>query len=209
MAEKKFKCTNYDVCPNPDNIIMESETDYEGGEYYCKCGEHSKLEEIKDKNPAKKWGIIAGIVIVAGLIIWWAVSMFSGSDEQDKIVQEEIETTESLPASNEHSPEPVTNSNELMTGELNKIGDNANYSLPQRHEMVEPVLNKYFSAPAYVKRAGSNGTIVETMTAEEYLFRLSGLITLDRVEVIKTLPADETGKIRELVVQEHHVTSIN
>ncbi len=209
MAEKKFKCTNFDVCPNQDKTILESETKFEGGEYYCTCGERSKLEEIKEKYNVKSIAIPAAIVIILALLIWGGVTIFSGDKPTDDITSVENEefnnTTEPAP----EIPERNTENNEFIADELVKIGDNDNYSLVQRDQLIEPTLTKYFSDPAFVKRVGSNGTIVETLTAKEYLSRLAGVISLDRVEIIKTLPDESNGKIRELVVQEHYATSIN
>lgn len=214
MADKKFKCTLYGECEHADQdkIILESEVEPEGGEYYCTCGQHNKLVEIEKKSfPIKNVLMITGVIVIAALILWGSMNFFTGNEKDGVTDAVAVQQQNNTPSSNGSAVETDVSQTTVnqISSDLSKIGNNTNYSLAQRDQLIEPTLEKYFSDPAFVKRVGSNGTIVETLTAEEYLARLAGVISLDRVEIIKTLTDESNGKFRELVVQEHYTTSIN
>ena len=203
MAEKRFKCTLYGECENADqgNIIIENETEFEGGEYYCTCGQHNKLVEIEKKSiPKWAYGAAAAVVLVVATVL-----MLPGADDSEVNKKKDPPVVvDSL------QQEPTKDMVAVLHTELSKIGDNVNLSMPERQQMVEPTLRNYFTTEQtpYVKRVGENGTLIETLTAEEYLNRLSGLITLSRLEVVDALQ-DSQGKVREIIVREVHQTSLN
>ena len=201
MAAKQdtYTCSLITICEkarNGEKMTVDAGTRFECPEGKENCG--AKMVKSGGGVSIPKWayGAAAAVVLVVATIF-----LLPGEND----VVDEPETPVS-PV----SPEPEVDIVAVLHTELSKVGDNVNLSMPERQKLVQPTLNTYFSSEQtpYVKRVGSEGTIVETLTAEEYLNRLSGLITLSRLEVVDALK-DSQGKVREIIVREVHQTSIN
>ena len=199
MAAKQdtYTCSLITICEKAksgEKMTVDAGTRFECPEGKENCG--AKMVKSGGGVSIPKWayGAAAAVVIVVA-----AIFLLPGED--DVVVEPETPVSPVSP-----EPDIVF----VLHTELSKVGDNVNLSMPERQKLVEPTLRTYFSSEQtpYVKRVGSEGTIVETLTAEEYLNRLSGLITLSSLEVVDALK-DSQGKVREIIVREVHQTSIN
>lgn len=95
---------------------------------------------------------------------------------------------------------------ELRT-QLMQIGDHRT-PVTRRMEMISPTLNKYFSRQKrVVKVIGQTNTIVQVSPAREYLDWLSGIVTLENLEVVDYV-LDGEQKIQEISIREKHQSKI-
>jgi hypothetical protein len=204
MAAKQdtYTCSLITICEKAksgEKMTVDAGTRFECPEGKENCG--AKMVKSGGGVSIPKWayGAAAAVVLVVAAIFLLPDNGGSESSE-DK----------NTPVIDSIREKPTINVVAVLHTELSKVGDNVNLSMPERQKLVKPTLEKYFSSEQtpYVKRVGSEGTIVETLTAEEYLNRLSGLITLSSLEVVDALK-DSQGKVREIIVREVHQTSIN
>jgi hypothetical protein len=203
MAAKQdtYTCSLITICEkarNGEKMTVDAGTRFECPEGKENCG--AKMVKSGGGVSIPKWAYGAAAAV---LLVLAAVFLLPGGGDGDVLAEQ-------TPPISPVSPEPTTDVVEALHTELSKVGDNVNLSMPERQQMVEPTLRNYFTTEQtpYVKRVGENGTLIETLTAEEYLNRLSGLITLSQLEVVDALQ-DSQGKVREIIVREVHQTSLN
>lgn len=156
--------------------------------------------------PKKKWPLpmaIALAIVAIALVFFFNRNEGSPGPVDDGATPT---TEEPVAATPEIGEAGATEEERELMAAINRIGDRRTKD-EERIGMIPSTLGDYFSPNAVVRQRGKNNTIVESMTAEDFLGRLAVSSTIDTVLLVKARM--EGDRFSELTVEERHKLTIN